>query len=143
MASRIKGITVEIGGNTTGLEKALKSVNSTIRTTQSSLKDVNKLLKLDPKNTTLLTQKQKLLKSSIDATKEKLEGLKNAQVQAKQQMENGDLGKDKYDALQREIAETESKLKSLEKESKSFGSVSLTEDRRSRRKGKICRGEDV
>ncbi|MCH4007721.1 MAG: phage tail tape measure protein [Eubacterium sp.] len=124
MPSRIKGITVEIGGDTTGLEKALKSVNSTIRSTQSSLKDVNKLLKLDPKNTTLLTQKQKLLKSSIEATKEKLEGLKNAQVQAKQQMENGSLGKDKYDALQREIAETESKLKSLEKESKSFGSVS-------------------
>lgn len=124
MASRVKGITVEIGGDTTGLEKALKSVNTTIRSTQGSLRDVNRLLKLDPKNTTLLTQKQKLLKSSIDATKEKLEGLKNAQVQAKQQMENGSLGKDKYDALQREIAETESKLKSLEKESKSFGSVS-------------------
>ena len=124
MPSRIKGITVEIGGDTTGLDKALKSVNSTIRSTQASLKDVNKLLKLDPKNTTLLTQKQKMLKDSISATKEKLEGLKEAQVQAKQQLENGDLGQDKYDALQREIAETESKLKSLEKESKSFGSVS-------------------
>lgn len=124
MPNRIKGITVEIGGDTTGLDKALKSVNSTIRSTQASLKDVNKLLKLDPKNTTLLTQKQKMLKDSISATKEKLEGLKEAQVQAKQQLENGDLGQDKYDALQREIAETESKLKSLEKESKSFGSVS-------------------
>jgi phage-related minor tail protein len=139
MASRIKGITVEIGGDTTGLEKALKSVNSTIRSTQSSLKDVNKLLKLDPKNTTLLTQKQKLLKSSIDATKEKLEGLKNAQVQAKQQMENGSLGKDKYDALQREIAETESKLKSLEKESKSFGSVSSQRIAAAGEKVKGCR----
>lgn len=124
MPSRIKGITVEIGGDTTGLEKALKSVNSTIRSTQSSLRDVNRLLKLDPKNTTLLTQKQKMLKSAIGATKEKLESLKQAQVQAKQQLESGDLGQDKYDALQREIAETEQKLKSLEKESRNFGSVS-------------------
>lgn len=124
MANRIKGITVEIGGDTTGLEKALKSVNSTIRSTQSSLRDVNRLLKLDPKNTTLLTQKQKMLKSAIGATKEKLESLKEAQEQAKQQLENGDLGQDKYDALQREIAETEQKLKGLEKESRNFGSVS-------------------
>jgi TP901 family phage tail tape measure protein len=124
MPSRIKGITVEIGGDTTGLEKALKSVNSTIRSTQSSLRDVNRLLKLDPKNTTLLTQKQKMLKSAIGATKEKLESLKQAQVQAKQQLESGDLGQDKYDALQREITETEQKLKSLEKESRNFGSVS-------------------
>ena len=58
MAGRIKGITVEIGGDTTGLDKALKGVNSTIKTTQSSLKDVNKLLKLDPANTNLVTQKQ-------------------------------------------------------------------------------------
>ena len=84
MASRIKGITVEIGGDTTGLDKALNGVNGTIRSTQSSLRDVNRLLKLDPKNTTLLSQKQKLLKESISATKEKLEGLKEAQVQAKQ-----------------------------------------------------------
>jgi len=124
MPSRIKGITVEIGGDTTGLEKALKSVNSTIRSTQSSLRDVNRLLKLDPKNTTLLTQKQKMLKDAIGSTKEKLESLKEAQVQAKQQLENGDLGQDKYDALQREIAETEQKLKGLEKESRNFGSVS-------------------
>lgn len=61
MASRIKGITVEIGGDTTGLDKALKSVNSSIKTTQSSLKDVNKLLKLDPANTELLTQKHMML----------------------------------------------------------------------------------
>ena len=64
MASRIKGITIEIGGDTTGLEKSLKSVNTSIRTTQSSLRDVNKLLKLDPSNTTLLAQKQKLLKEA-------------------------------------------------------------------------------
>ena len=110
MANRIKGITVEIGGDTTGLDKALKGVNNTIRSTQSSLRDVNRLLKLDPKNTTLLSQKQKLLKDSISATKEKLDGLKEAQKQAKEQLERGELGQDKYDALQREIVETEQEL---------------------------------
>jgi len=119
VANRIKGITVEIGGDTTGLDKALKGVNNSIRTTQSSLRDVNRLLKLDPKNTTLLSQKQKLLKDSIGATKEKLEGLKEAQKQAKEQLERGELGQDKYDALQREIVETENELKRLEKEAAS------------------------
>lgn len=116
VASRIKGITVEIGGDTTGLDKALKNVNATIRSTQSSLKDVNKLLKLDPANTELLAQKQKLLKDAIGSTKEKLDALKTAQEQAKQQMENGDLGQDKYDALQREIIETEQELQKLAQE---------------------------
>ena len=116
MASRIKGITVEIGGDTTGLEKALKSVNSSIKTTQSELKDVNKLLKLDPSNTELLTQKQKLLKDAISSTKEKLDTLKTAQEQAKAQLESGDLGQDKYDALQREIIETEQELKRLQEQ---------------------------
>lgn len=116
MASRIKGITVEIGGDTTGLDKALKSVNSSIRTTQSSLKDVSKLLKLDPTNTELLTQKQKLLKDAIGSTKEKLDALKLAQEQAKAQLESGDLGQDKYDALQREIIETEQELKRLQEQ---------------------------
>ena len=87
MAGRIKGITVEIGGDTTGLEKALKNVNSTIKNTQSQLKDVNRLLKLDPGNTELITQKQRALKDAIGATSEKLETLKQAQEQAKQQLE--------------------------------------------------------
>ena len=116
MAGRIKGITVEIGGDTTGLEKALKNVNSTIKNTQSQLKDVNRLLKLDPSNTELLSQKQRALKDAIGATKEKLDSLKTAQEQAKQQLENGDLGQDKYDALQREIIETEQELRRLQKE---------------------------
>ena len=116
MASRIKGITVEIGGDTTGLDKALKSVNTTIKNTQSSLKDVNTLLKLDPSNTELLSQKQKLLKDAIGATKEKLDSLKAAQEQAKAQLESGDLGQDKYDALQREIIETEEELKRLQEQ---------------------------
>ena len=116
MANRIKGITVEIGGDTTGLDKALKTVNTSIRSTQSALKDVNRLLKLDPSNTELLSQKQKLLKDAIAATKEKLDSLKVAQEQAKQQLENGELGQDKYDALQREIVETEEELRRLQQE---------------------------
>ena len=116
MASRIKGITVEIGGDTAGLEKALKGVNSSIKTTQSALKDVERLLKLDPTNTELLTQKQKLLKDAIASTSEKLETLKEAQKQAKEQLERGELGQDKYDALQREIVETEQELKRLQEQ---------------------------
>lgn len=116
MANRIKGITVEIGGDTTGLDKALKSVNTSIKSTQSALKDVNRLLKLDPSNTELLSQKQRLLKDAIGATKEKLDSLKAAQEQAKQQLENGELGQDKYDALQREIVETEEELRRLQQE---------------------------
>lgn len=125
MAGRIKGITVEIGGDTTGLEKALKNVNSTIKNTQSQLKDVNRLLKLDPGNTELITQKQRALKDAIGATSEKLETLKQAQEQAKQQLENGDLGQDKYDALQREIIETEQDLRRLQEEAAST-SVALS-----------------
>ena len=116
MANRIKGITVEIGGDTTGLDKALKTVNTSIRSTQSALKDVNRLSKLDPSNTELLSQKQRLLKDAIAATKEKLDSLKVAQEQAKQQLENGELGQDKYDALQREIVETEEELRRLQQE---------------------------
>jgi TP901 family phage tail tape measure protein len=116
LANRIKGITVEIGGDTTGLDKALKSANTSIRTTQSALKDVNRLLKLDPSNTELLSQKQRLLKDAIAATKEKLDSLKVAQEQAKQQLENVELGQDKYDALQREIVETEEELRRLQQE---------------------------
>ena len=125
MSGRIKGITVEIGGDTTGLEKALKNVNSTIRNTQSQLKDVNRLLKLDPSNTELLSQKQRALKEAIGATTDKLETLKQAQAQAKQQLENGDLGQDKYDALQREIIETEQELRRLQEEAAST-SVALS-----------------
>lgn len=82
MASRIAGITVEIGGDTTKLSKALEGVNKSIKTTQAGLKDVNKLLKLDPSNTEAVTQKQKMLKEAIEATKEKLTTLKTAAEQA-------------------------------------------------------------
>ena len=101
--SRIKGITVEIGGDTTKLQSALKGVNSEIRNTQSQLKDVEKLLKLDPGNTELLAQKQKLLSSAVSETKEKLATLKTATEQANQALANGDISKEQYDALQWEI----------------------------------------
>lgn len=74
MVSRIMGITVEIGGYTTKLEQSLKAVNCTIRTTQSQLKSISRLLKLNPTNTELLTQKQAALKEAISATKEKQAG---------------------------------------------------------------------
>ena len=89
MANRIAGITVEIGGDTTKLSSALKTVNSEIRSTQSSLKDVNRLLKLDPGNTELLAQKHKLLAQAISETKEKLAKLKEAAQQANKQLANG------------------------------------------------------
>ena len=111
MANRIKGITVEIGGDTTKLQTALKNVNTEIKNTQSQLKDVEKLLKLDPGNTELLTQKYKTLQQEIQATKEKLNTLKQASEQADQALKDGTISKDQYDALQREIAETEQSLK--------------------------------
>ena len=112
--SRIKGITVEIGGDTTKLQTALKDVNSEIKNTQSQLKDIEKLLKLDPGNTELLAQKQKLLSNAVSETKEKLATLKTAAEQANQALANGDISKEQYDALQREIIETEEDLKKLE-----------------------------
>ena len=94
MANRIKGITVEIGGDTTKLSKALESVNKNIKSTQTQLKDVEKLLKLDPKNTELLSQKQKLLADSISATKEKLTTLKTAAEQANTALANGEISQE-------------------------------------------------
>ena len=123
VANRIKGITVEIGGDTTGLDKALKGVNSTIKTTQSQLRYVNCLLKLDPGSAKLLVQKQQLLQKEISETRNKLDALKETDKQAKVQLENGELGQDKYDALQREIIETENTLKNLEEEAKKFPSA--------------------
>lgn len=122
MANRIKGITVEIGGDTTKLSKALEGVNKNIKNTQSQLKDVEKLLKLDPRNTEMLSQKQKLLADSISATKEKLATLKTAAEQANTALANGEITQQQYDALQREIVETENELKRLEAEAKNANS---------------------
>ena len=114
----IKGLTVEIGGDTTGLQKSLKGVNTEIKTTQAELKDINNLLKLDPTNTELLQQKQKALADEIESTKEKLETLKAAEQQAQQQFAEGKISQEQYDALKREIIATEESLKSLETEAK-------------------------
>lgn len=114
MANRIKGITVEIGGDTTKLQTALKGVNSSIRDTQSQIRDVEKLLKLDPGNTELLAQKHRLLGEAVAGTKEKLETLKTAAEQANTALANGEISQDQYDALQREIIETENTLRNLE-----------------------------
>lgn len=114
MASRIQGITVEIGGDTTKLQNALKGVNGQIKSTQSQLKDVNKLLKLDPGNTELLAQKHKLLAEAVSETKEKLATLKTAAEQANTAFANGEISQEQYDALQREIVETVQDLKNLE-----------------------------
>ena len=116
MAGRIKGITVEINGDTTKLSKAIEGVNKNIKNTQTQLKDVEKLLKLDPTNTELLSQKHKLLADAVKATKEKLETLKTAAEQANQALANGDISQEQYDALQREIIETEQELQNLQRE---------------------------
>jgi len=120
----IQGITIEIGGDTTKLQSALKGVESKLKDTQNALKDVNKLLKLDPGNVELLTQKQKLLNDSFAASKEKLETLEDAARQFADAAANGDdKAKAQYDALQREIIETKQEMERLTGEMKNFGSV--------------------
>ena len=116
MASRIQGITVEIGGDTTKLSTALSKVNKEIRDTQAQLKDVNKLLKLDPGNAELMAQKQRLLSQAVSETKEKLDALKLAGQQANEALAKGEISRSQYDALQREIAETEQALRDLERQ---------------------------
>ena len=123
MAGRIQGITVEIGGDTTKLQTALKGVNTEIRNTQSQLRDVDKLLKLDPGNTELLAQKHRLLGDAVKETKEKLETLKTAVEQAEQALKDGTITQEQYDGLQREIVETEQKLKALEEQARQSGTA--------------------
>ena len=116
MANNIKGITIEIGGDTTKLDKALGSVNKNVKSTQSELREVEKLLKLDPKNTEALEQKQKLLAKAVGETKEKLDVLKTAEAQVEEQFKNGEVSEEQYRALKREIEATELSLKKLEEE---------------------------
>lgn len=122
MAGRIAGITIEIDGNTTKLSKALQGVNKDIKNTQSSLKDIDKLLKFDGGNVTLLKQKQEQLANAIDKTKQKLEQEKNALKQLKEGDQTPEV-KAQMEALERQIADDEQKLKQLTQESKNFGSV--------------------
>lgn len=126
MGNRIKGITVEIGGDTTGLDKALRSVNSSITKTQSALNDVNKLLKLDPSNTVLVAQKQQLLSQAVSQTSDKLEALESAQEQVTAAFQKGDIGQDKYQAFQREVEETRGKLNQYKND---LSSLQIEQDR--------------
>ena len=122
-SSRIKGITIEIDGDTTKLGKALDGAEKSSKSLQSELKGVNSLLKLDPSNVELLKQKQDLLTQSISATEEKLNTLKQAQAQVQAQFERGDITAEQYRDFQREIIATEQKLKNPKNEQKDFGSV--------------------
>lgn len=112
---RIAGITIELNADTKDFVKGIRGLDKELKTTQDNLKDINKLLKLDPGNTELLTQKQKNLKKAIEDTKERLQQLKTAQTK--------NLSPEEYDKLQREIIDTQQQLKGLEGEYKSFGSV--------------------
>jgi len=123
MAGGIKGITVEIGGDTAPLNKALGSVNATTASLQKELGAVNKALKFDPNNIALTSQKQQILKEEIVSTKEKLESLKSVQLQVKKQFENGDIDGGKYRAFERELEITKSKLSALKDEKNSVSVI--------------------
>lgn len=123
MASKgvIQGITIEFGGDTTGLSDALKGTSKEIKSAKDQLKDVEQLLKLDPTNTELLEQKQRLLAAQIGSTKDKLDTLKNAEAQVQQQMQEGKASQEQYDALRREIIATENDLQKLEDQANDTG----------------------
>lgn len=124
--ANIKGITIDIGGNTSKLEDALKDVNKVVYSTNSELKELNRALKLDPKNTELLSQKQELLKNNIKATTERLNSLKEAQKQMGSYSSLTEDQKEKYRALSVEITKGESALKKMNHELKNTTSVDLT-----------------
>lgn len=123
MADRIKGITIEIDGDTKGLSKALQGVNKDIKSTQTQLKDIEKLLKLDPHNVTLLGQKMEALGKQINSTKDKLSQLKSVSDEMEKGLKNGSITAEQYDAWQREIIQTENELKNLEAELKAVPSA--------------------
>lgn len=118
--AKIQGLTLKIGGDTTGLEKALNSVNKEVRSTQKQLKDVEKLLKLDPKNTELLAQKQKLLADNVQSTEKKLNQLKEAKKKFDETASETDKQSEGYMALSREILATEQALNKAKAEASGF-----------------------
>lgn len=122
MPNRIAGITIEIDGNATPLQKELKGIDKNLKTTQNNLKDVNRLLKLDPGNVDLLKQKQKLLNDAISDTKKKLDTEKEALAQLKQADQTPEVTR-QMEALERQIADDEQKLKGLKDQMRDFGSV--------------------
>lgn len=118
MANNIKGITVEIGGDTTKLGKALEDVNKKSRDLSSELGQINKMLKFDPGNADLLAQKQKVLADAVSNTSKKLATLKAAEKQVQEQFKRGEVSEEQVRALQREIIATEKKMAGYEKAAK-------------------------
>lgn len=122
MAGKIRGITIELGGDASGLIKSMKSATAEVKNVQSALRDVNKLLKLNPSSTELLTQKQKLLREQVDAVQKQLDQEKAA-LEALENAGDSDKTIKQQEALKRQIIETEGKLKAAKNELSSFGSV--------------------
>lgn len=114
MAGKIKGINIEIGGDTTGLDKALKNVNNSASDASKEIKEIDKALKFDPSNVVLLSQKQELLAKQVSNAKEKLETLKTAEEQVQKQFAEGKIGEEQYRAFQREVETTKNVLKGYE-----------------------------
>jgi phage-related minor tail protein len=114
-SNTIKGLTVEIGGDTTKLGKAIKDVEAKSRSLSKELGDINKLLKMDPGNMDLLAQKQEVLAQAAEAAAKKLDTLKEAERQVQQQFERGEVSEEQLRALQREIVATENKMKGYQK----------------------------
>ena len=118
MANNIKGITIEIGGDTTKLDKSLKDIDSKSRSLSQELKQINNQLKFDPHNAVLLQQKFDVLTEQVEKTREKLKTLEEAQEQVEKQFQNGEIDEGQYRAFQREIEKTKSQLDHFEKEAK-------------------------
>ena len=123
MAGGIKGIEIAISADTTGVTKGLKEVTTESVKTSKNLKTVDSLLKLDPKNTELVAEKQKLLGQNIEQTKDKLSKLKAAQDDVKKAFERGEINEEQYIAFQGEIIKTENRLQSLESQTKETGNA--------------------
>lgn len=126
MAKNIKGITIDIGGDTSKLQKSLNAVNAPINKINKELKDLNTALKLDPKNTELLAQKQEVLRRNIEASANKLKELKNAQKEMGAYTNLTDEQKAAYNRLSTEIAKSESAIKELNKELKNTNKIDLS-----------------
>lgn len=131
-SNRIKGITIEIGGDTTRLDKALAGTDKRLKQTQSSLKDVERLLKMDPGNVELLEQKQRLLTEAVEGTRERLRTLETAAEQANEALANGEMSQDQYDALNRELIETQHNLEELTRAANDFDIDAAIQDAENR-----------
>lgn len=121
MAKKIKGITIEIGGDVRPLDKALEDVNKKTRDLQGELRSVERLLKLDPKNTELLAQKQKLLADQVENSREKLERLRAAQEKVEEAFRKGEISEEQYRHFQRQVINAEQELKKFEKQLRETG----------------------